>query len=78
MKLFTENSRVRNSGMFKPGISGNPKGRPRKDYRVSQLARQCSTEAIMILFEIAMNPKTSDNDRVRAISVILDRAFGKA
>jgi Family of unknown function (DUF5681) len=77
MKALIKNETKRNAGMFKPGVSGNPKGRPRKDYRVSELARQCSTQAIRVLFDIAMDPNTSNTDRIRAVSVILDRAYGK-
>ena len=74
---FTKNGKPRNAGMFKSGVSGNPAGRPKKDFRVSQLAKQCTPAAIEALFEIALSAKTKDDDRIKAISIIFDRAYGK-
>jgi hypothetical protein len=74
---YSEIGKTRNKGKFRPGISGNPSGRPKKNYRVTELARRCSIDAINELFKIAMNPKTKDADKVKAIGIILDRAFGK-
>lgn len=74
---FTNRGRRRNAGMFKPGVSGNPKGRPKEDKQVTALARQYSPTAIKLLYEIALSPKTKDKDRIRAINAIMDRAIGK-
>jgi hypothetical protein len=74
---ITRKGKARNAGMFKPGVSGNPKGRPKNNVRVTELARQCSTDAVKALFDIAMSCENKDSDRIRAISVIFDRAFGK-
>jgi hypothetical protein len=74
---YTKNGKPRNAGMFKPGVSGNPAGRPKEDKRVTQLARLYAPEAIRMLFEIATSPSSKGSDRVRALNAIMDRAMGK-
>ncbi len=67
----------RHSGMFKPGQSGNPSGRPKMDESVRDLARAHTKGAVETLIEIASNPKASDAARVQACNAILDRGWGK-
>ncbi len=67
----------RHSGMFKPGQSGNPLGRPKADATIRDLARAHTAGAIQTLAEIASNPKASDSARVQACSCLLDRGWGK-
>ena len=67
----------KHSGMFKPGQSGNPTGRPKADKTIRDLARTYTKEAIRTLAEIAKNPKSSDSARVQACNAILDRGWGK-
>jgi hypothetical protein len=69
--------RKRHSGMFKPGKSGNPSGRPKTDQTIRELARGYTDEAIKTLVEIASNPKASDSARVQACGALLDRGWGK-
>jgi hypothetical protein len=69
--------RKRHSGMFKPGQSGNPSGRPKMEKTIRDLARAHTREAILTLAEIARNPKSSDSARVQACNAILDRGWGK-
>lgn len=73
----TRSGKIRNSGMFKPGVSGNPKGRPKKDYRITELARQYSPAAISKLFDIAMSQNSRPSDSLAAAKILLDRAYGK-
>lgn len=75
---FTKGGKRRNAGMFKPGVSGNPAGRPKENIQVTQLARSGSPEAIMRLYEIALSSKTKDSVALRAINAIMDRAMGKS
>lgn len=65
---------------FQPGVSGNPGGRPKDTPEVKQmkdLARRRSLRAIEIATEIMESPNTKDADRLKAIDIILDRAFGR-
>ena len=65
------------TGQFAPGSSGNPGGRPKDEYRVAELARSYTTEAIETLADLM---KHSKDDRVRgtASQALLDRGWGKA
>lgn len=66
---------------FKPGISGNPNGRPRKLPKIDDLLSEVlgedenSNEAKAILVALLTKAKKGD---VKAAEVLLDRAFGKA
>jgi uncharacterized membrane protein len=60
---------------FKPGQTGNPRGRAAEDRKVKLLARQHTDKAIAKLAEWmnSDNPKAS----VSAACALLDRAYGK-
>ena len=45
------------SGKFAPGQSGNPGGRPKDEYRVAELARSYTVEAIETLADLMLNDK---------------------
>ncbi|SRR5260370_30174157 len=64
---------------WRPGQSGNPRGRPKKtpeQKEIEELARQLSTGAMERLGQIAM--MGDDKDAVRACEAILDRGFGRS
>ena len=65
------------SGQFAPGQSGNPCGRPKDEYRVAELARSYTVEAIETLVELMRDGK---DERVRgtAAQALLDRGWDKA
>ena len=62
---------------FAKGVSGNPSGRPKAAFDLQALAREKSPEAIETLSTIMRNDKATDNARVRAAEVLLDRGYGR-
>ena len=75
--MNTKIEKKRHPGMFKPGQSGNPTGRPKSDVTIRELARVHTGEAIQTLAAIAQNPKATDSARVQACTSLLDRGWGK-
>ena len=65
------------NGQFKRGFSGNPGGRPKDEYKVAELARSYTVEAVETLVDLMRHSK---DDRVRgtASQALLDRGWGKA
>ena len=65
------------NGQFKRGFSGNPGGRPKDEYKVAELARSYTVEAVETLVD---QMRRSKDDRVRgtASQALLDRGWGKA
>ena len=66
------------STAFKKGQSGNPRGRPKRDAEVSELARVHTMEALETLASVMRDAKAPASARVSAASAILDRGHGKA
>ena len=64
-------------GQFRPGFSGNPGGRPKDEFKVAELARSYTVEAVDTLLDLMRH---SRDDRVRgtAAQALLDRGWGKA
>lgn len=66
-----------NDTSWKPGQSGNPGGRPKKDrHIVRDAARAFTQEAVDTLVELMRNGK-QEVTRINACVAILDRGWGK-
>lgn len=64
-----------NSGSFRPGQSGNPSGRPKKDPDAMAILKAAVPSAAARLVELAQ----SQNEKIalQASTAILDRVWGK-
>jgi hypothetical protein len=76
----------RRSTSFRPGLSGNPSGRPRRPAAIEArqvvvdakaLARECAPEAVSTLKAIMVNEKAPPAARITAAMALLDRGYGK-
>ncbi len=63
---------------WEKGKSGNPRGRPKLDFKVAELARRHTEEAIETLASIMRDTATPHNTRVAAANALLDRGHGRA
>lgn len=73
-------ARTGNKTSFKPGQSGNPKGRPRQTQEQKDalaMIRDMAPEAAERLHEIIQDRGVSTKDLLKAIEIVFDRAFGK-
>jgi hypothetical protein len=62
---------------FRPGQTGNAGGRPKEGAGLRDLCRAHSNEAIETLLGIMRNKRAPAAARLRAVSEILDRGFGR-
>jgi hypothetical protein len=74
---FTKDGRRRHPGLFQPGVSGNPSGRPKSDVTIKELARAHTEEAIKTLVDVLHDKRAPVSAKVHAACALLDRGWGK-
>lgn len=62
---------------WKKGVSGNPSGRPSIPEEVKDALKAATPAAVKTLVEIMTSGKSEDT-RVKAANIILERVYGKA
>jgi Family of unknown function (DUF5681) len=65
-------------GRFKPGVSGNPGGRPAVAREFRALLQEEVAKNLEVLVAIRDNPDAKDTDRIACIKELNDRALGRA
>jgi hypothetical protein len=61
-----------------PGESGNPSGKGGVYHEMQRLAREFSPEAVAYLIEIARDGTEDTRNRIVAMSMLLERAWGRS
>jgi hypothetical protein len=64
------------SGRFLPGVPGNPKGRPKENNEIKELAKQNCVEAFGVIVDIMRNA-LDVRLKFLAAQEVLNRAIGK-
>lgn len=67
-----------NPTAWKPGMTGNPSGRPSTEREVTLAARALVLEGVATLADVMRNKRAPAVARVRAVEVLLERGYGKA
>lgn len=62
---------------FEKGKSGNPGGRPKRDINLVRACKDFNAEGLRILKNIARKKSHRQNDRIRAVELILAYGNGK-
>ena len=70
-------ARIPEGRRFQPGNSGNPRGRPKRDFDVAELARQHTNAAVETLAEVMSDRRAPASARVSAAQALLDRGYGR-
>jgi len=73
----TKTAKKRGPGRpFKKGVCPNPAGRPKMPNEMRDAFKALAPESLEVLRKIMQSDETRDNDRIRAIEIILNRGYG--
>ena len=73
----TKTGKNRGSGRpFKKGVCPNPAGRPKMPAEIRDAFKSLAPESLEVLRKIMQSDESRDNDRIRAIEIILNRGYG--
>lgn len=79
--MVTDNkTKTKKNYNFKPGVSGNPGGRPKRTKEELDLVQACkdkTPEALEVLSSL-MQVADSDATRMKAAIAIIERGYGKS
>lgn len=66
-------------GAFRPGTSGNPRGRPRAGLALAEKIREMvdPAELVGIVLAIARDPGVAAKQRLAAVTLLADRGWAK-
>lgn len=64
-------------GGFRPGQTGNPRGRPKENPIAKELARAHTEQAVQTLAEIMRAEESGAKARAFAATALLDRGWGR-
>jgi len=77
-KLEARKRQLANLRPAQKGEVRNPRGRPKKDYNLAEIAQKHAEQAVLTLVEVMGDVKATPSARVSAAAEILDRGFGRA
>ena len=63
---------------WKKGVSGNPRGRPKSDFTLRDLAQTHSREGLERVVAVMRDPDTKPETVLTAVGMLWDRGFGRA
>jgi len=73
----TERSAAQIAAQFKPGQSGNPRGRPKKDPSVTAMFNGACPDAVKLLITTMNDENVKPELRVDCAKTIINRVMGK-